>query len=884
MNKVLTYNPGTNSNTFLEFTERTIHTEHGKMYKVTTESGHSIKVTDDHSLATVGVKDFFAPLPPAESLGKFVPVVSFINYESELDTISPDDIQKLVDALISDNPIKVEDYMLNLSTQLIYPYLFCGLDRDGWVYKSSDKHDLNLFLTLASRIGIICTIQDNTIKCVPNGDNYVPQDSTLVKRSEARITNVYKRLPYTWSKVASVEEIEREDVTYDFTVPVYPLFIGNSILVYDTMQLHVPVTEEARLEAINNMMPSKNLFSARTLDPMMLPQQESVYGLYECSTPSNAKIIKTDDAEALKRDIKADKIKPNQPVLFKGKKTTAGIAIVNEVLPTELRDYTSVWNKKLVSNLMTKIGRTKPSAYAHVADEIKELGALYAYKLGCSFKTSDFDMSKERKSRDAMYADVDKKLHNIDAGKGTKYDKYHSKVTVLRQAQDFNQKLTDNATSNTFHKWAYSGARGSNTQVMQIITSPTIVSDPKDNVVPVPIKSSWLEGLSPADYWVSSYGTRKGTVSAKLSTPMGGTLAKEVVGNVLDVVISMHDCGTKDGMTLIVTPKNRKDIVGRYEAGTNKFIDDRFYENLVKENKPTVTVRSPIKCTAQHGVCQMCYGYNEKGKLPDVGENVGVVAAQAVTEPLTQMGLSSKHTAGTAAAERVGLSTIKQFFTMPNTFAGAALISEVSGTVTKIVPGAAGGTDIYIGRKRYHAAPGVTLKVKVGDAVNAGDIISSGIPNIKRIVPHKGIDSGRETFVESATDLYDRAGAPSVRKNFETIARGLVNYVKIKDPGDSGLIEGDVVDYNQIRGEINKNKQDPTKAKLKAPTFEPIQAGTTYSPQFKTDWLANFGFKYLKQNMIENAATGATSELHSYHPIAGYAAAAEFGKGQDGRY
>ena len=281
----------------------------------------------------------------------------------------------------------------------------------------------------------------------------------------------------------------------------------------------------------------------------------------------------------------------------------------------------------------------------------------------------------------------------------------------------------------------------------------------------------------------------------------------------------------------------------------------------------------------------MCYGYNEKGKLPEIGENVGVLAAQAVTEPLTQMGLSSKHTAGTAALETVGLNTIKHFFTMPNTFAGAALIAETTGPISRIEAGAAGGTDIYIGRKRYHAAPGMEINVKVGDHVSAGDILTNGIPNLKRIVPHKGIDVGRETFVNSATDLYNRAGAPSIRKNFETIARGLVNHVKIDDPGDyEHLLEGDVVDYNHVRAEIEQNKHDKEKSKWKAPTFTPIQAGTTYAPQFKTDWLANFGFKYLKQNMIENAATGATSELHSYHPIAGYAAGAEFGKGKDGRY
>ena len=178
----------------------------------------------------------------------------------------------------------------------------------------------------------------------------------------------------------------------------------------------------------------------------------------------------------------------------------------------------------------------------------------------------------------------------------------------------------------------------------------------------------------------------------------------------------------------------------------------------------------------------------------------------------------------------------------------------------------------------YHAAPGRSVKVQVGDTINAGDIISDGIPNLAKIVPHKGIEVGRETFVHAAYDLYRKAGAPSIRKNFETIARGLINYVKIDDPGDFDFIEGDVVDYNNLKAEISKH---PGK---KAPTFTPFQKGTTYAPQYKHDWLANFGFKYLKQNLIENAATGAHSELHQYHPIPGYAAGAEFGKGKNGRY
>jgi DNA-directed RNA polymerase subunit beta' len=731
---------------------------------------------------------------------------------------------------------------------------------------------------LLSRLGINYDYTEEYVKAYPYDVGLVPEDNKLVPRNEARKSNVYRRLPYTWSEVVSVEKVEREEVTYDFTVPEFPLFIGNNILVYDTMQVHVPVSEEARLEALEKMLPSKNLFSPRTGDPLMLPQQESVFGMYECSRPSKKKAINVTDMKKLRDDIEHDMIKPNDPVVVHGHTTTAGLALVNDVIPEQFRVYSGEWNKRVIAQVLGKIGKSTPGIYTSVADEIKELGALYSYKMGSSFKASDFDLVELKKARDANFAVVDKKIAEIDKSRMSDADKYNHKVELLRGAQAFNQKLTAGAKDNAFNQWAYTGSKGSESQVMQIIASPTIVADPRDRVIPIAIKKSYNEGLSPAEYWVSSYGTRKGTVGAKLSVAPGGALAKEVVGNVLDVVVTEHDCGTKEGIVYPIDDSHIKDLLDRYEVGTNRLVTDKTIDAYVKAGKKSINVRTPMKCRAQHGVCQLCHGQNEKGDMPEIGYNVGVVAAMAVTEPLTQMGLSSKHTAGTAAAEKVGLGTIKQFFTMPNTFSGAALAVQNSGTISRIEPGVAGGTDIYVDRRKYHAAPGRTVKVHVGDVVSAGDIVTDGIPNLSKIVPHKGIDIGRETFVAASHDLYRRAGAPSIRKNFETIARGLINYVKIDDPGDFDVVEGDVVDYNHLKAEISKHPEKHP------PKFTPFQKGTTYSPQYKPDWLANFGFKYLKQNLVENAATGSTSELHQYHPIPGYAAAADFGKGQNGRY
>ena len=874
MGEVLTYSPKANANAFLEFTERTVHKDHGKMYKIVTASGHSITATDDHSLATVGDGDFFSPLPPNEALGHFVPIVQNLEYATKL---TEEDVHRVVNDIIEDD-FEFKDYMMGVPVDVLHPHVFCGMDRVDWKYKFKNEHDKILAGLILSRIGIYYEYKENVVEANLESLGYIPEDGKLVERIKARPTNAYRFLPYTWSEVTSVEEVEREDTTYDFTVPEFPLFIGNNILVYDTMQVHVPVSENARTEALEKMLPSKNLFSPRTGDPLMVPQQESVFGMYESSKPSTAKAVAYTDATKLRNDIEYDKIKPNDPVTMHGVKTTAGLALVNDVIPQQFRVYSGEWNKKVISSVLSKVGKSNPGLYTTVADEIKELGALFAYKMGSSFKAEDFDLADLKKKRDANFKVVDKQLADIERGHGTDEEKYNKKVEVLRGAQAFNQKLTADAKSNAFNQWAYTGSKGSPSQVMQIIASPTIVADPRDRVIPIPIKKSYNEGLSPSDYWVSSYGTRKGTVSAKLSVAPGGALAKEIVGNVLDVVISEHDCGTKRGKTYPMTEAYRQDILERYEAGTNKFITDKVYEDYLKKGKTEITVRSPMTCAAQHGVCQLCHGYNEKGELPEIGYNVGVVSGMAVTEPLTQMGLSSKHTAGTAAEDKVGLSTIKQFFTMPNTFTGAALIVQSAGTITRIEPGAAGGTDIFVDKRKYHAAPGRRVLVNVGAHVSAGDIITDGVPNLAKIVPHKGIDAGRDTFVEAAHDLYRRAGTPSIRKNFETIARGLINYVKIENPGGFDFVEGDVVDYNNLKAEIAKH---PEKM---APTFIPFQKGTTYAPQAKPDWLANFGFKYLKQNLIENAATGSKSELHQYHPIPSYAAASEFGEGKDGRY
>ena len=883
--KVLTYNPATNKNEFLEYTDRSIHTEHGKMYYVETKGGYNIKVTDDHSLATVGEDNFFMPLSPVDALGKFVPIMAHLDYsvshKVELEAME----EGAIDIISGAKGFK--DYMLELPIYLLAPMIMSNLHQDKETFSVSvnSMEELELAKLVFARLGTHIHIAGFKITLVQNDERLIPDGGKLKPAKEVfaeNPANPYLRLPYAWDEVHLVLEVEREEITYDFTVPKFPLFVGNGILVYDTMQLHVPATEAARVEALDKMLPSKNLFSPRDMSPTMLPQQEHVWGLFLSSRDikdfnNKTKFVSVTNPDAVLQDIKASKIKPNTPVTFKGQKTTAGVVVINNLLPLMLRNYTETWNKKYMTKILTHVGKNTPEKYSDVADGLKELGSLFAYKMGASYKGSDFDLPELKRARDTYFKKIEKELADIDKMKLSPKEEEAAKGKILRKAQDFASQLTANATGNTFHDLAYSGSKGSPSQVMQIITSPTVVADPRDKLIPMLIHRSYNEGLSPSDYWVSSYGTRKGTVGAKLSVAPAGALSKELVGNTLDIVISEKDCGTHRGIRIPID--DSQDIVNRVEAVTNKFIDATYYENLKRKGVKEVIIRSPSTCEAGQGCCQYCFGYNEKLKFPDIGENIGVVSTHAVTEPLTQMGLSSKHTAGTAAGDAVSFNTVKSFFNMSTKFSGSAVISEVSGEVTKIMPSPSGGTNVFIGRKKYYVPPARKIKVNIGDYVGAGDAITDGIINVSKVVPHKGIAEGRETFINNAAKLYAGAGVNSIKRNFEVIARGLINYVQIKDPMDfDEFIEGDVVEYNQLMAEIRKN---PTK---KPPTYVPFQKGTNKAPTFKKDWLANFGFKYLKGELIENAATNAKSPLHSYHPIGAYARGVSFGKGESGRY
>jgi len=882
---ILTYNPDTNSNTFLDYTEKTLHTNYDKLYEIKTKRGYSIKVTNDHSLITNGSEDFFEKVSPDKALGKFVPVLyslkcGFKKYKTAKDLINDKHTIELTAELLKYDDMTICAIISLLSVP----------DKDDeklMHIRYFNKLEKYIILLLLARLSyFVEKITDEEILATLYKGKQIPENNKLVDAEEVvndNPANPYLSLPYSWDEIIEVNEVEREEITYDFSVPRYPLFMANGIIVFDTVMVHTPVSAEARQEALDKMLPSKNLFHPRTMAPILMPRQEHIFGFYQASKDipelrkSNVKAESVMDLDKLLQDIKMGKVKPDMPVRYQGQLTTAGIAIAIGNLPPMLRDYNMVWDKKNITRVMGMLAKQEPTKYQFVVDLFKELGGLYAYKLGSTFKLSDFDLQKLKKMRDAYFSKTDKALAKIDNSNLSKQEKEQRIGEELRKAQAFASNLMEQQTNNTFNRLYVSGAKGSGGQITQILSSPTVVADPKNRLIPSLIHHSYLEGLSPADYFTSSYGTRKGSIAAKLFVAPAGALSKEIMGNTLEVVVSCKECGTGRGLKRDIDDK--ENVLYRLEAGTNKFIDPNYYEQLKRKGIREVTVRSPATCEAREGVCQHCFGFDEKMQFPEIGENVGVMASQAVSEVISQNTISSKHTAGTAAEDNYGFNEVKAFYNMSSKFSGAAVISEVSGKVSKIEQSATGGMNVFIDKKKYFVPPGRRVTVVLGQDIKAGDPISNGIMPFSKIVPHKGIEQGRQLFIEAANDIYNKAGAHTIKKNLETISRGLINYVEITDPGDfDEYAEGDIVDYNKLMGDL---RMHPGKKK---PVYHPIQSGTNKSPTFKNDWLDNFGFKFLKQKLIDNAATFSKSPKKQYNPIAPYARGVGFGKGENGKY
>lgn len=485
--------------------------------------------------------------------------------------------------------------------------------------------------------------------------------------------------------------------------------------------------------------------------------------------------------------------------------TTLGREKVRQILPEGYKDFQGALDKKAVSKLFTRLAHEHPDKYVDIDQKLSTLGVNVAslYGRSASLSLDDFKIPESiKKRRDEMKAKVQKVYDSPLLSPDQK------EKTVLKMVEDFSKTIDDDllkevsAKDGAFALQINSGARGKAFQLRQLLLGNLISSDAKGRPVPFPSLEGYSEGTSPFAYWAASHGGRKGYVDVQFATADSGYFGKQLTNVSHRDVVTMEDCGTTEGLefdgddpdnigTVLAKP------LGPLKAGT--ILDD---ENAALIKGQTIVGRSALTCKAPEGVCAKCAGVRETGTLPDVGDAIGITGARSFIEPLSQSAISSKHIGGEIGATtkiESGFQAANKFFQVPEEFPGAATLAQVDGKVAKVAKAPQGGTFVFVGSEQHYVPEGYQVKVKPGDTVEAGDLMSEGMLNIKELVKHKGIGEGRVYFLKHLRDLLGRSNAGTNRRNIEYLTREFINKVRITDPdGLNGHLPDDVINYNTL--------------------------------------------------------------------------------------
>jgi len=492
-------------------------------------------------------------------------------------------------------------------------------------------------------------------------------------------------------------------------------------------------------------------------------------------------------------------------------RTTIGQVLVNDALPQDMRDYTRIMDSKTISKVLRELIEKHPEQYRDVAKKLSDVGRDVAYTGGSqSFglehlrPTPSVYLSRQRLNaviRSTLAGpgtDAEKQRHIIAASTAE-----HERQTkeILAEAKERGNPLADQVVS---------GARGNPAQLKSLIAGDHVYVDHRENPIPFPVQTSFSEGLPPAEFWAGTYGARKGTIDTKFATQDAGYFAKQLNQLTHRLMVTQHDSdipheGIRGFPVSVDDPDNEGALLAHPVGGytRNTILTPKILKELEAGGAKKILVRSPtVGGPSPGGVYARDVGVREKGSIAPVGDMVGISASQALSERLSQGQLSSKHSGGVQGEAKAvsGFDHVNQLVQVPETFKGGATHAQVDGHVNDVHEAPAGGYYISVSGERHYVKPGYALKVKKGDTVEAGDMLSNGIPNPRQIVNHKGVGEGRRYFVQAFCDAYKNSGMPYHRRNVELVARGLINHVELTDETDHHT-PGDIVPYQDLEAD-----------------------------------------------------------------------------------
>ncbi len=689
----------------------------------------------------------------------------------------------------------------------------------------------------------------------------------------------------------------------------------------DQMAVHLPLTQEAQNEAKKIMLSTNNLLKPATGEPIAIPTQDIILGCYWMTKIKDGLVgegkIFSGPREAIfeyefgEVDLRAKivdlraKIKVLFPALDQSNKkepieTCVGRLIFNQCLPQEISFVNKTLDKRtllsLISEIIEKCGVKKA---ALILDRIKEIGFEYATKSGISWGMDDLKVPIEKKE---LLAEAEIEVETIHRqyldGLLTREERRARIIEVWFGTIDKISKLMVNYLDQDgpVDTMISSGARGSWGQISQMMGMKGLVINPAGEIIELPIKSSFKEGFNVLEFFIATHGARKGTADTALRTSTAGYLTRRLVDVAQDIVVREDDCQTKDGIYIYkedgleIGRSLASGIVGRVSleeviAGDNVLvkkgvlIDKQTAKKIDEAGVQKIKVRSVIACQSRQGVCQMCYGYDlGNNQLVKMGEAVGIVTAQAIGEPGTQLTMRTFHTGGVAGGEDItqGLPRVEEIFECrpPR---GKALISELAGKVIEIeekenqkvikikgLPSGSGKTlktnkKTLLGEeiKEYAVTANQGIWVKEGDFINQGQQLTEGHLDLKELYRFAGKEAVRRYILKEVQNIYTSQGEGINDKHIEIIIKQMFSRLRVKDAGDTSLLGGDIVEKNKFlqENDLVKNKKGkPAKAVQLLMGISKVSLTTE-------SWLSAASFQETARVLIGASIVGKTDRL-----------------------
>ncbi|MBQ8004093.1 MAG: DNA-directed RNA polymerase subunit beta', partial [Oscillospiraceae bacterium] len=685
----------------------------------------------------------------------------------------------------------------------------------------------------------------------------------------------------------------------------------------DQMAVHVPLSAEAQAEARFLMLSANNLLKPQDGFPVTVPSQDMVLGAYyltiERDEPGAGKVFGSMDEVLLAYNEGV--IGLHAPIKLRVEREidgeiktalidcTAGRLIFNEPIPQDLGFVDRNEDKlglevnflvtkkelgKIINKAIHKHGFTKT---AELLDDLKSLGYKYSTKGAITISISDMVVPKEKyeyiKASEKAIADIEKKFQR---GFITNDERYRLVIEEWTKTTNDVTKALENALDhfNPIYMMANSGARGSMNQIRQLAGMRGLMANTAGKTIEIPIKANFREGLSVLEYFISSRGARKGLADTALRTADSGYLTRRLVDVSQDVIIREHDCGTTEGIEVFEIRDGGQTIEPLRDRLIGRFLVEDLLDNkgnvLVSKDKlmtaddadkiinagiERIAIRSVLKCRARHGVCAKCYGANlASGEAASIGESVGVIAAQSIGEPGTQLTMRTFHTGGVAGDDITqGLPRVVELFEgrKPKKM---AILSEIDGIVSfdeikKNAPRAINVTSPITGEVRSYPLPfGAIVKVSDGDGVTVGAELTEGALNPHDVLRISGVSAVQNYLIQEVQRVYRQQGVDINDRHIEVIVSRMLRKVTVDEPGDTALLSGSMVDFFEFENENNKVLERIGNGEaLATATCTPVLLGITKAALATDSFLSAASFQETTRVLTDAAIKGKVDPL-----------------------